>query len=313
MRGIQRFERKREANLALIHDMLRDKTYVPSSYHEKIVYEPKKRTIYILPFMPDRVVHHALMNILEPIWTPLFITDTYACITGRGIHTGSRRTMEYVRRNAYCLKGDISKFYPSIRHDTLKSIIRKKIKCKDTLWLVDCIIDSFPGDTNVPIGNYTSQWFGNLYMNELDQYVKHELKIKDYIRYCDDFLLFHDDKKVLHDALNKVRQFVGQELHLTLSKDDIFPVSRGVDFLGYRHFRSHILLRKGTARRVARKIKSMMGMVERGAWTPEYCRSMLASAWGWLRWANTYNFQQNLDLINLTERVDELCRSTEVQ
>jgi hypothetical protein len=307
MPSVIRFDKNKEENLEKIRRALAEKTFTTSPYTHKIVHEPKTRTIHILPFAPDRIVQHALMNVLVPIWEPLFISDSYACIDNRGIHPGSRRTMEAVRRNTYCLKCDVSKFYPSMDHAVLKTVIRRKIKCRDTLWLVDDIIDSFPGGVNVPIGNYTSQWFGNIYMNELDQFVKHELKIRDYIRYCDDFLLFHNDKAALRDVSARVQAFVADTLKMRLSKCDLFPVSRGVDFLGYRHFRKHILLRKSTAKRVAKRLKRLQGWYEAGKVTAEHCRSVLASARGWMRWANTYNFQKTTRLSELTEWANGEC------
>ena len=307
MPSIVRFDRNRDENLEAVRRALVEKTFTTSPYTYKTVYEPKKRAIYILPFAPDRIVQHALMNVLIPIWQPLFIADTYACIDNRGIHAGSRRTMEAVRRNAYCLKCDIAGFYPSMDHALLKAIIRRKIKCPGTLWLIDNIIDSFPGEKNVPIGNYTSQWFGNIYMNEMDQFAKHTLKIRDYIRYCDDFLLFHDDKAVLRDAARQVEAFAGEALKLRLSKCDLFPTSRGVDFLGYRHFRKHVLLRKSMAKRVAKRLKRPPDWYAAGKVTAEHCRSVLASARGWLRWANTHNFQRKVRLPELTEWFNGEC------
>lgn len=307
LRGTLHFEKDRDANLVAVRQSLLEKTFHTSPYQEKIVYEPKKRTIYVLPFAPDRIVQHALMNALIPIWENLFINDSYACIDGRGVHAGSARTMEFVRRNAYCLKCDISKFYPSVDHEVLMQIIRKKVKCKDTLWLVEDIVYSYPGGKNVPIGNFTSQWMGNLYMNELDQYVKHVLKIKHYIRYCDDFLLFHNDKSVLRDAARKVEAFAGEALKLRLSKCDLFPTSRGVDFLGYRHFKGYVLLRKSTAKRVARRLKKLPGLYHAGKVTAEHCRSVLASAHGWVCWANTHNFQRKIELSELMEWANGEC------
>ena len=305
--SIARFDANREHNLERIRRSLLDKTFTTSGYHEKTVYEPKKRTIYILPFAPDRIVQHALMNVLIPIWQPMFINDSYACIDGKGVHAGSLRTMEYVSRNAYCLKCDVSKFYPSVDHAVLLGIIRRKIKCPDTLWLIEDIVNSFPGGKNVPIGNFTSQWMGNLYLNELDHYVKGTLKIRDYIRYCDDFLLFHDDKAVLRDAAALVKEFTGEKLKLRLSKCDLFPVSRGVDFLGYRHFRGYLLLRKRTAKRLAKRLKLLPGLLERGKITAEHFRSVLASANGWMKWANTHNFQRKIRLAELMELADAAC------
>jgi retron-type reverse transcriptase len=155
MFNVKKFAENLDENLERVRLSLVNKTFTTSRYTEKIVYEPKQRIIYVLPFAPDRIVQHALMNILLPIWDNLFINDSYACRQGKGIHAGSVRTMEYVRRNKYVLKCDISKFYPSINQEILFDIIKHKIKCPDTLWLIEDIIHSFPGGKNVPIGNYT--------------------------------------------------------------------------------------------------------------------------------------------------------------
>lgn len=298
---IKEFEKNLEANLTKIQQSLVDKTFRTSCYKIKIIHEPKERVIYRLPFNPDRIVQHALMNVLEPIWDKLFIYDSYACRKGKGIHAGSRRTMEFVRRNKYCLKCDVSKFYPSINHDILYDIVQRKIKCKDTLWLIKDIIYSIGGGVNVPIGNYTSQWFGNLYLNELDQYIKHKCHFKDYIRYCDDFLLFHNDKKLLGEMAQVIECFLREKLQLKLSKSDLFPVSRGVDFLGYRHFKGYILVRKSTVKRVKKRLKKLPILLEKGTITLDQYRSSLASTMGWLRWANSYNLRKSLQIDMLME------------
>ena len=142
--AVKRFARNEEANLQRIYDSLANKTFHTHSYNEKVVFEPKKRMIYVLPFDPDRIVQHALMNVVAPIWERLYIVDSYACIEGRGIHAGSRRTMEYVRRNTFCLKCDVASFYMSVDHDILMEIIKHKIKCKDTLWLIEDILINIP-------------------------------------------------------------------------------------------------------------------------------------------------------------------------
>jgi hypothetical protein len=236
------------------------------------------------------------MNIVEPIWEGLFIADSYACRIGKGVHAGSRRTMEFVRHNRYCLKCDISKFYPSIDHDTLFAIIQRKIKCPDTLWLLRDIVYSVGGGKNAPIGNYTSQWFGNLYMNELDQHVKHEWRVVDYVRYCDDFLFFHDDKAFLGAIKSELNEFLKEKLHLSMSACELFPVSQGVDFLGYRHFRGYMLLRKSTAKRMMRRVRRFPELLAKGRITKDQLRSSLASIEGWLRWANAYNLSLKLGI-----------------
>jgi hypothetical protein len=293
------FEMKEEENLAKIRASLIDKTFTTSDYETFIIYEPKRRIIYKLPFNPDRIVQHALMNVVEPIWESLFINDSYACRVGKGIHAGSKRAMEFIRkvgRGGYCLKMDISKFYPSINHDTIYKIIEQKIKCKDTLEVFKDIIYSIPGGYNVPVGNYTSQWLGNLYLNELDHFVKHELKGEKYIRYCDDFLLFHTDKTYLRDCANSMTSFLKTELNLKLSKNRIFQVGEGVDFLGYRHFHDYILLRKTSATRIKRRLKFIPQLFSRGAITKDQLRSSLASTRGWLKWCNSFNLSKSLNL-----------------
>ena len=309
LESILRFEKDEENRLDEIRRSLAEKTFTTSAYNEKMVYEPKQRTIYILPFAPDRIVQHALMNVLTPIWEPMFIKDSYACMQGRGIHVGSRRTMEFVRRNTFCLKCDVSKFYPSVDHSILLSIIKRKIKCPDTLWLLENIISSFPGGKNVPIGNYTSQWFGNLYLNELDRFVKDELKVADYVRYCDDFLLFGNDKVRLRSAAAAVTSFCANRLALRLSKCDLFPVSRGVDFLGYRHFPRYILLRKRTARRMAKRLKALPELLATGQISPENARSVVASAQGWMQWANTHHFKLAVHMDDLVCLTNGACKN----
>lgn len=303
MESVQKFQANEEENLKRVQDLLISKTFTTSKYHERTIYEPKERKIYVLPFFPDRIVQHALMAQLIPIWLPMLIPDTYACISGRGPTSGSRRTMDFARRYNYCLKCDVSKFYPNINHSILKTVVRRKIKCKDTLWLIDNIIDSFPGEKNTPIGNYTSQWFGNLYLDGLDQFVKHDLRFKGYIRYCDDFVLFDDNKKILAEAKQEIKHFLDNERRLTFSKAEVFPVSNGVDFLGYRHFQDYILVRKSTAKRIAKRLSTLVAKFKAGEYSKEHCLSVLASAYGWLRWAKTYNFKLSVHFDSILHEI----------
>lgn len=308
-RNVKNFEEDIPGNLKKIQEMLINRTYHTSIYQTKKVFEPKERTIYVLPFYPDRLIQHAIMNVLEPIWDKLFIYDSYACRKNKGTQAGSLRAMEFIRKNDYCLQCDISKFYPSMNHDVLYRIVQQKIKCPDTLWLLHDIIYSFSGEFNVPIGNYTSQWFGNLYMNELDQLIKQKYRMSYYLRYCDDFLLFHNDKKVLHEMAKIITEFVGETLKMRLSKCNLFPVSHGVDFLGYRHFRKYILLRKSTTKRVMKRIKRLPYDLKHKIITPEQFRSSIASTRGWLKWANTHNLQIKLKL----DELEELLNHEEIQ
>lgn len=296
---VKKIEQNLDGNLENIRKSLIERTFKTSMYREKTIYEPKKRVIYILPFYPDRIVQHTLMAVIAPIWDKMFIDDSYACREGKGMHQASRRVMQFIRKAKYCLQCDISKFYPSIDQNILSWLIRQKIKCPDTLWLMDDIIYSYPGGKNTPIGNLTSQWFGNLYLNELDQWIKHSLKMKHYLRYCDDFIIFHNDKQFLSDLREQIREFLAEKLTLTFSRAEIYPVSTGVEFVGYRHFRDHILLRKSTAKRIKKRLQKLPGRLNHGDIDLDGMRSSIASTEGWMQWANAYNLSIKLKIAQL--------------
>lgn len=296
---IMMFEENLEGNLARIRESLLSKEYTTAPYRSKVVQEPKRRRIYILPFDPDRIVQHAIIQVLGPMWDKLFIYHSYSSRVGKGMHKASKMAMEYLRKNRYVLKADISKFYPSIDHDILFDIVRHKIKCEDTLWLLKDIIYSFDGDKNVPIGNYTSQWFGNLYLNELDQWIKHEQGGKYYIRYCDDFILFSNDKRYLHRVKDRMEKFLERRLKLSFSRWSVFPVSQGIDYLGYRHFPGYILLRKSTAKRVKKRMAQLPKLLKAGQISMRQFRSSIESTKGWMQWANTHNLSLSLQIDKL--------------
>jgi len=262
-----------------IRAMLVNKTFTNSKYEVMVRTEGKKeRVIWKLPYYPDRIIHHAIFNILEPIWMRTYIRDTYAALPGRGIHDGVRRIKKALATTsgtAYCLKMDVRKFYQSVDHDVLKKIIRKKIKCKDTLWLLDTIVDSAPG---VPIGNFSSQHFGNLMMTELDHWIKEQLNVKHYFRYCDDMVLLSDSKDELHQSRRDIECYLSDELQLILKDNwQVFPVAvRGIDFLGYRFFPTYTLVRKSIVGTFKRKYRHGSA------------RS-LAAYHGWFKWADTHN------------------------
>jgi len=295
-RGILEFEKDVEGNLLRLQKMLCKGEFTTSEYRSKTIHEPKKREIYILPFYPDRITQHALLQVVAPIWNNLMIHDSYACREGKGMHEASRKTMNHVRNYKYCLKCDISKFYPSIDHNILMGIVEQKIKCQSTLTLLEDIVRSFDGGKNTPIGNYTSQWFGNLYMNELDRELKQKHKVKTLIRYCDDFVMFSNYKPRLHNLKSWIETYLWQRLLLKFSRWSIFPVTQGVDFLGYRHFPNKVLLRKGTAKRVAKRLKALPDLLSMGKITLDQYRSSVASTEGWLKWANTHNLKLTLNL-----------------
>jgi len=298
-KGILEFEKDIEGNLLRLQKMLCKGEFTTSEYRSKTIYEPKQREIYILPFYPDRIAQHALLQVVAPIWDSLMIHDSYACREGKGMHEASRKTMAYVRNYKYCLKCDIRKFYPSIDHNILMNIVEHKIKCKPTLTLLENIIRSFGGGKNTPIGNYTSQWFGNLYMNELDQDLKQMHEVKTLIRYCDDFVMFDNSKRELHKLKEHIELYLKEKLDLIFSKWSVFSVLQGVDFLGYRHFPNKILLRKSTAKRVDKRMLALPSLLKAGVVTLDQYRSSIASTEGWLKWANTRNLKLTLNLNTL--------------
>lgn len=255
--GIRIHDKNRESNIFLLHESLLNKTYRTSAYTQFTVFEPKERIVYRLPYFPDRITHHAIMNALEPIFTSTFTADTYSCIKGRGIHGAANaltKALMDVPGTQYCLKLDIRKFYPSIDHDVLKSLLRRKFKDQDLLWLLDEIIDSAEG---VPIGNYLSQYFANFYLSYFDHWLKEELRVKYYFRYADDMVILSDCKIKLHDLLKKIEAYLHKNLKLKVKSNyQVFPVSiRGIDFGGYRHYHTHRLLRKSIKKNFARMLR----------------------------------------------------------
>lgn len=258
-----------------------------SKYKIRKIYEPKERDIYILPLYPDHIVHHALINIVGPIWQSTFIHDSFACIPGRGLHAASQRVMDFVRKYKYVLQCDIKKFYPSINHQIMFNIVKKKIADDKLLNVLHDIIFSVGESTNLPIGNLTSQWMGNVYMNELDHFVKEKLHSRAYIRYCDDFLIFSNDKSVLHRSLDVITRFLFNKLNLIFSKSFVYPIKRGVVFIGYRHFKKFILLRKYSAHKIIKRIFNII----RWADTSDKSVGQLAAFHGWVKWCNSFNFK----------------------
>ncbi len=272
---VLRFRDNLEANLMSIQDDLVSKTYQPGNYWKFTLYEPKQRIIYVSPFR-DRIVHHAIMNVIEPIWNGLFLHDSYACRRMKGTHMAMYRGVDFFRRakqqceKVYCLKADISKFFPSINHHVLMRIIEHKIKCRDTLSLIRKIVfnngdESDPGSKNMPIGSLLSQWAANLYLNELDYYIKHEMGVKFYVRYMDDFVLLDADKARLHAYKADISSYLNERLQLQLNpKSDIYPADRGIDFVGYRIWPSYRLIRKTALVRATKRFKRLSQEYEEG-------------------------------------------------
>jgi len=285
--GVKDHLKNREANILALHEMIIRKQFVTSSYKTFIIFEPKRREIYRLPYFPDRIVHHAIMNVLEPIWIQLFTADTYSCIKGRGVHSAGEKIKKTLRSDVsgteFCLKIDVRKFYPSVDHDILKNIIRLKIKDIDLLTLLDSIIDSADG---LPIGNYLSQFLANLYMTYFDHWIKEKMKVKYYFRYCDDIVILSGNKKYLHWILSEIRNYLEKELHLTVKGNyQVFPVEkRGIDFLGYVYRHEYTRLRKSIKKNFARAVAKRK------------CRSSIAAYEGWAKHADCKNLLKKLKI-----------------
>jgi len=298
---VLKFSARLEENLIDIQNQLIWKSYRPSPYRYFTVYEPKERLIAALPFR-DRILHHALCNIIGPIFENSFIYDSYACQVGRGVLAGVNRTTEFLRRarrkwgRVYCLKGDISKFFYSIDHEILKRIIGRRIFCQNTINLMNCIIDSSESVQGIPIGNLTSQLWANIYLNKLDHFCKESLRIKLYLRYMDDFVILLPDKTFLQMILQEIKTFIQDNLRLMLNKKtQIFPVGpRPIDFLGYRIWPDYRLLRKANVLRTKRKFKKFARLYAEGSKSMADIRPNIMSWLGHCKHADTWKLRKKI-------------------
>jgi len=272
-------------------NLLVTKTYRPSPYTMKIIQDGssgKIRTIHKPCYYPDQIIHWALMLQLQPVIMCGMYKYNCGSVPGRGTSFGQktlRKWLDSDYKNAkYCLKMDISKFYPSVNNEILKEMFRGKIKDRDCLWLIETIIDSNKG---LPIGNYTSQWFSNFFLQGLDHFIKEKLGVKYYVRYVDDLVLLGPNKKKLHKARKEISVYLNSiELKL---KDDwqVFKVnSRAIDFLGFRFFRNKTILRKRNALRIRRRV----GKIIKKGYLNYKDACAVISYWGWIKRSNSFNF-----------------------
>jgi len=295
---VKRFEERPYHYARNIRRMLIEKRYTPSPYVSMHIKDRgKPREILKTRYYPDRIIHHALMQVVQPILEETYIKDTYQSIMGRGTHKAIERVKSWMKDEVatrYCLKIDIRKFYPSVDNETLKALFRKKIKCKETLCLLDTLVDSSKG---LPIGNYTSQTLANYYLSFFDHFVKEVLHVKHYARYADDMVFFSDSKENLHVKLEAIRAYL-KTLKLEIKGNwQVFETrGRGLDFLGYRLFGNYALLRKKMATKIKRAflkpIKSAKDI------------SMVMSYLGWTKIASAYNFLR----VVLTQQIKEKIR-----
>ena len=300
-KDVQRFEWELEQNIFQLHRELRTCTYKHHNYSSFFIRDPKQRHIHKAE-VRDRILHHAIFRIINPIFEETFIANSFSCRVGKGAHKGVIALEKMIRKESknyskccYILKCDVSKFFDSIDHQILMNILKKRIKDKNALWLLREVVESFSSSKSdifnvrgVPIGNLTSQIFANVYMNELDQYIKHELKIKHYARYTDDFVIVSDNLKHLQDVLDSVRVFLGENLALELhpKKVTIQKYNQGIDFLGYISFPRYRLVRVKTKRRIIEHKTGKLG--RKSLW------QSLQSYLGVLSHANAHKFSEKL-------------------
>lgn len=307
-----------EKNLFELKKELDEKSYFPSDYRIFYVQEHKKRLIAAAEFK-DRIVHHAILNIIEPFYEKTFIFDSYGCRRGKGQHKAVKRFQNFAKKNRFVLKIDIEKFYASIDHEILKESIKKKICDIDTIELIDKIIDSgrklsdsetgliwFKNDDlftpierfkGLPIGNVTSQFFANVYLNSLDWFVKQKCKCKYYLRYMDDIAIFSNEKKFLWEKLRQIEDYL-DELRLVLNKGvtTIQPVSVGTEYLGYRIWPTHIKVRKSTVYRFVRKTNKKISHIKVGSVSYENIKDSYIAWNGHIMHANGYNLKKSVGI-----------------
>lgn len=316
------FERHLEGHLLTLERHLLAGSYQPGRYRSFYIREPKRRKISAAPFR-DRVVHHALVRVLEPIFEPRFAHASYACRVGKGTHRAADHAQALLRRYRYVLKADIAQFFPSIDHAILHELLARHIACRPTLDLCRRIMASgdgilaseytlqfFPADDpttrsgqglfaalrprGLPIGNLTSQFWANVYLNRLDTLIQRELRLP-HVRYCDDMLIFADDKATLHTAWHALRDGAAH-LRLTLHpvKTRLYAASEGVEFVGYRLFRDHRRLRRGNVRLFVRRLRRQQRAYRAGRLTAAKLRASLQSWIAHAKHADTYRLRSRL-------------------
>lgn len=291
---ILKFGANVEENILGIQGELLHRTWRPSPWREFICREPKLRLIQA-PTFADRVVHHALVRVINPAFERKFILDSYACRKGKGTLAAGERLTHFLRaahmraaqqrKRVYVLKADIKSYFPSISHDILMEIIQRTIGDEGALWLINQIVRDNGFDTfGLPIGAFTSQLFANVYLDVLDHYIKEELGARWYVRYMDDFVLVETDKPRLHEILTMIGVVLWERLRLRLNpKTGIFPASQGTDFAGYRHWTSFRLPRKRNIKRFRRKLRRMRRLYADGRINVAFVRARVMSFLGYTK------------------------------
>lgn len=303
------FEYSVEQNLFALRRELGSKRYSHGSYSGFYIRDPKVRHIHKAT-VKDRVLHHAVFRVLNPIFEETFIGNSFSCRINKGTHKGVLAAETMLRAESrnytvpcFALKCDVRKFFDSIDHEILLAILRKRIADADTMWLLQQVIGSFDaGSTSLfdrhglPIGNLTSQLFANVYMNEFDQFVKHEMKVKHYARYTDDFIIVSADKEYLEGLIGPLEKFLGERLKLSLhpKKISIRNVTQGIDFLGYVVLPHYRVLRSKTKRRIFRKLRDRVQQYRHGDISEHSLSQSLHSYLGALSHADAHQLSEDL-------------------
>ncbi len=306
---VAKFEFQLEQNIFKLHRDLKNKTYKHGSYKGFYICDPKVRHIHKAT-VRDRVIHHAVFRILNSVFEPTFISNSFSCRIGKGNHKGVYTLEKIVRKVSknytkpcFALKCDVKKFFDSVDHNILLKILTKKIKDENAIWLVKEIIHSFSSSNinlfhrrGLPIGNLTSQLFANVYMNEFDQFIKHDLRIENYLRYTDDFIIVSDTDKEFKVLIKQIEKFLQEKLALELhpNKVEVRKLHKGIDFLGYRVKSHHKLLRTKTKRRMLRKLHYQVKEFNNGNVNKTRIKQLLQSYLGLLVHANAYKLSEDL-------------------
>lgn len=326
------FEKDLKNNLTLLRVELLLHAYQPRPLKTFTLRDPKTRTISVSDFR-DRVVHHAICNIIEPILDRTFIFDSYANRKGKGTLAAVKRLETFQRKvsknktlvqkfnkrniiRSFFLKGDIKKYFDTVNHEILLEILKRKVKDKELLFLIRKILSNHQAKEKgkgMPLGNLTSQFLANVYLNELDQFVKKQLKVKYYVRYVDDFVILHNDTNELYFYKERIEEFLGDHLRLKLNQDKskIEPLARGIQFLGFRNFYHHKILKKKSTRRIYHKVHSLENDYHLRRMDYDKIYDFLEGWCAYARNANTFRLRKKL-LVQIEQKFPHEISAKEV-
>lgn len=306
------FEKDLNKNLLKLKGELEQEIYRPCGLTKFIIRDPKTRVIRKSIFR-DRIVHHAIVNILQPIYEVRFISDNFANRINKGNIKAIEKFDEFKRKvsengrlvkdaldnnmvKGYVLKADIKKFFDSVNQAKLIEILRRKIKDEKVIWLITKILKNFDDkDKGMPLGNMTSQFFANVYLNDLDKFVKHKLKVKFYLRYVDDFVILHKNKEFLKGYKEKIEKYLKNlRLELHQEKSKIYPMYRGVDFLGFKIFYYYKRARKRNVKYFKTKLKKLKEGYTRKEIDKEKIMRSVDGWFAYIMWGSTYKLRKKL-------------------